>query len=297
MLALQADASWGDRFDDRLVRTRQLPLPLVARPRSIAIFVMVAFSWTWVIELVGRSRIDGPLKLEELGPLLIVASFGPTIGAVVAVVSEHGWSGIRLLFKLLGPIRGHWQTWVLAGYVLVPAAFVSLLIFCGGRFGDAASEGALLVFLPLVALFSIIGGPLGEELGWRGVLLPALLSRWSPIKAGVVVGLVWALWHAPLWTFSDFIAKLPAATFVPLYVVSLVAMSSIMTVLHLRSAGSVFMAMVAHAALNTVLLPFESLDDDGLLSVPTAWPLTLTVVFSAIVVVFVHRKVMTHRSQ
>ena len=114
--------------------------------------------------------------------------------------------------------------------------------------------------------------------------------NFSPITASVIVGVVWAPWHAPLWIFGDFIPDLPAAVFIPLYVLSLVAMSLVITALHLRSAGSVMVSMLAHGVLNTTLLPFESLRDDGVLTASPAWPLTVTVVLTAFFLVAVNRK-------
>jgi uncharacterized protein len=187
--------------------------------------------------------------------------------------------------------------WLVAAYVLVPAAFVSLIAFSDGHVSRAASEGALLVFVPVIGLFSILGGPLGEEFGWRGVLLPALLARTRPLVAALIVGLIWAMWHAPLWTFNGFVTGLPAATFVPLYVASLVAMSVVMTVLHLHSTGSVAVAMLAHGVLNSVLLPFDALHDDGLLATASAWPFAIAIVATAIVVGVLDRRILFHRAQ
>jgi uncharacterized protein len=258
--------------------------PLINRTTSIALFLAVSFVWTWALELIGRARLTGKPTLDALGPWLLVASFGPTVGAVVAAISEHGPGGVRTLASRFGPLRQNWRVWLYASYVLVPAALIALLVFSPSHVGDALGEGALLAFVPLVGLFSIVGGPLGEEFGWRGLLLPAALRRTNPLAAAVGVGVVWALWHAPLWTFSDFTVGMGAATFVPLYVVSLIAMSVVMTVLHLRSSGSVFFAMLAHGVFNSVLLPFDSVHDKGFLSTATAWPFTIATVATAVVV-------------
>ena len=42
-------------------------------------------------------------------------------------------------------------------------------------------------------------GPMGEEPGWRGFALPRMLARWSPLRASVLLGMVWAVWHLPLF--------------------------------------------------------------------------------------------------
>ena len=53
---------------------------------------------------------------------------------------------------------------------------------------------ALITVFVSTALF---GGPLGEEIGWRGYALPQLLSRYSPLASSLILGLVWGAWHAP----------------------------------------------------------------------------------------------------
>jgi uncharacterized protein len=272
------------------------PVP-VSRLRSLVVFAVVTFVWTWTIEFVGRSQLEQSPKLEDLGVWLLAASFGPTVGAIVAVVSEHGVPGLRRLFRRFGPVRGHWKVWLLAGYILVPAATAMLLAFSGGQLSKAATESLGLLLLPLVGLFSIVVGPLGEEFGWRGLLLPALLQRFVPWKAAIIVGAVWALWHAPLWTFPDFITGLPATTFVPLYVASIVAFSLILTMLYLRSNGSVFLAMLAHGAFNACLLPFEALADDDVMKAPIAWPFTAAVVLTMIAVVVGQRWLLVRRAE
>jgi uncharacterized protein len=143
--------------------------------------------------------------------------------------------------------------------------------------------------VPLVGLFSIPYGPLGEEFGWRGVLLPWLIDKWSPMRSAVVVGLIWAVWHAPLWSFSDFIPGVPPYQAIPLYVVSVVAFSVILTTLYLRSAGSVGVAMLAHGVFNATLLPFASLADDGALRSAAAWPFVAATVLTAFGVVLAAR--------
>jgi membrane protease YdiL (CAAX protease family) len=95
-----------------------------------------------------------------------------------------------------------------------------------------------------------IGGPLGEEPGWRGFALPYLLERSNPIVASAILAVIWACWHLPLWFIPG--AEVPRP-FV-LYMLGVAAITLVMTWLHLRSNGSVLLAMLFHASLNTVFV-------------------------------------------
>lgn len=72
--------------------------------------------------------------------------------------------------------------------------------------GEPITE--LVVLSPLtgflLALQHLLSGPLGEELGWRGFLLPHLRRRHSFIKATTITGLLWCFWHTPLWLVSGY---------------------------------------------------------------------------------------------
>jgi uncharacterized protein len=56
------------------------------------------------------------------------------------------------------------------------------------------------------ALFVLIFGPVPEEIGWRGDALDALQARWSALGASLLLGVAWALWHAPLFFIAGYYA-------------------------------------------------------------------------------------------
>jgi membrane protease YdiL (CAAX protease family) len=95
--------------------------------------------------------------------------------------------------------------------------------------------------LPLTA---IVSGPLGEELGWRGFLLPHLLQRYSAIAATALLVPMWLAFHLPLSIVNP-------DRYGPLWALNVTGIAITMTWLHLRTAGSVLLAVVFHAVANT----------------------------------------------
>jgi CAAX protease family protein len=64
--------------------------------------------------------------------------------------------------------------------------------------------------LPLLFLVrTVVGGPLGEELGWRGFLLPRLLPRFRPVVASLLIAPVWFLFHVPAFVAGPSTAQRP----------------------------------------------------------------------------------------
>ena len=103
----------------------------------------------------------------------------------------------------------------------------------------------------LVALFE--AGPLGEELGWRGYVLPRLLEKFDDFSSSLILGLIWAFWHLPIFVFSDWRNGLSIASFSLLYPVTIIALSFAMTKLWRWTQGSVLTAILFHGVFNFTL--------------------------------------------
>ncbi|MFC3052029.1 CPBP family intramembrane glutamic endopeptidase [Kordiimonas pumila] len=99
-----------------------------------------------------------------------------------------------------------------------------------------------------------ISNALGEEIGWRGLLVPMLMRRFSFSVTSFIIGLLWALWHAPLIFYTSYNAGPYGLEWQFLnFSILLVSMSFIMTYLRLKS-GSLWTAAVFHAAHNAYVL-------------------------------------------
>jgi uncharacterized protein len=101
----------------------------------------------------------------------------------------------------------------------------------------------VVIFLP--SLFAA----LGEELGWRGLLLPELARRYPFTLAALSSAIIWAIYHYPLMLFADYHSGAPLWYVLAMFTVSVVALSVILAWLRLKS-GSVWTAAILHASHN-----------------------------------------------
>lgn len=93
------------------------------------------------------------------------------------------------------------------------------------------------------------GGSLGEELGWRGFWLPRLLRQRTPLAASMLLGVAWALWHAPIDLAAGFGVSGPGSLLVRLLWTLPIAL--LFTWVTLRAGGSLLPPLALHTTLNT----------------------------------------------
>jgi membrane protease YdiL (CAAX protease family) len=140
---------------------------------------------------------------------------------------------------------------------LLPALFLLSWAFVsaqGGQFEIVALQagplGSAWILLVCFAHNLLLGGSLGEELGWRGFLLPALLRERSPLEASIMLAVVGGLWHLPIDLYAGFGVTGPGAILVR--ILFLVPVSILFTWFYLRSKGSVLIAILLHTSVNVM---------------------------------------------
>ena len=214
------------------------------RRHELVIIVTAVFVATWVVWV---PRALG-VPVGFLGPLW---TWAPAVATVVGVAMLRGRAGLAELGRRLLTWRVGW--WWYAIVLLGPLAFslavAGLAVLLGRRWTEVRPPFLAMTLggLVLTLLILVITDGLGEEVAWRGYLLPRLLERRGPVVAGLIVGVVWWLWHLPLvWTAGAAIEGQPLW----LLLLDLLAKSLIFTAVFLCTRGSLLIAILLHATTN-----------------------------------------------
>jgi membrane protease YdiL (CAAX protease family) len=203
------------------------------------------------------------LPLGWLAPenywLSLPGAWTPTISAVVLTALTEGRGGLsRFLKKVV-----HWRVG-LQWYLVVLfgiAGIAYLAIFAGTLLGYPAREfslpyglprEALIVFLPIFFLTNIfVGGPIAEDIGWRGYILPLLRERMTALHASLLIGVIWAIWHLPYFIFPTWRSVVGN---IPFFWFALLTTSwSVLFAWVYVNTESILMPILFHAAINTTL--------------------------------------------
>jgi membrane protease YdiL (CAAX protease family) len=139
----------------------------------------------------------------------------------------------------LRPVRTGWHWWATA--VVVMPGVLALEALAGGRApwqGAAPAEVLLLCAVFLVPA-------LAEEIGWTGFALPRLLRRTGPVAAGVLIGVLWSLWHVVPWLQLGH-----GGTWILGQSLFSVALRVLLVALAVRSGAGLWPAVLAHASSN-----------------------------------------------
>lgn len=269
------------------------------RRHPLVSFFVIAFALAWVIEVPLALSANGVLpKLPEpiAGLVIAAATFAPAASAFIMTGLIDGKPGVaRLLRRLvLWRVGIQWYLYVLVGVPVI--VLLGALVVPGVAASFQPLIGPMLAAYPLAFLMTfLLGGPLGEEPGWRGFALPHLQGRFGPLLGSVILGLMWALWHFPLFWSGVWTA--PTLANMVMFTVMITGLTIIMTWVFNHAKTSVLLTMLMHASFNTfankgigALFPAPILNDYGLLPVLVGFTVT------ALVLIIVTRGRLGYRS-
>jgi membrane protease YdiL (CAAX protease family) len=233
---------------------------LLARHPLVFYFVL-AYAGTWLVELpYVRFGGMGLLPFRWPVPFLVAGILAPFAGpSLAAFVMEYATGGKAGVVRLLRAI-GRWRVgfrWYLFAILGIPAINVLGGVFVPGVLASyrppalAWIQGYPASFLRAL----VIGGPLGEEPGWRGFALPRLQRRYGPLVGTVILAPLHVLWHLPMFWVPQWGTPRDTALDVLWYALSGTAVTFVFTWLYNRTRGSVLLAVLAHTSMDAFFLP------------------------------------------
>jgi uncharacterized protein len=185
------------------------------------------------------SNIRGPdwaVVLFLIGPCV------PSLLAVFLTWKKEGRSGLRILGRRIIQLKLGWRWYGVIFLIVIAGTAGQLAIskLLGNTFNGTLFLSQLGSFLPLLIL-----GPLSEEIGWRGYALERLQTRWNALTSSLIIGLVWALWHLPLFMIVGTSQHELGVPFVG-FLIKLVASSVLYTWLYNNTQQSLWSAILLH---------------------------------------------------
>lgn len=187
-------------------------------------------------------QTDQANRTPSLSGLFILGGFVPSLVAVILTVARGGVKDLGALLRrsIQFKLGLTWYLAIVLVALLGAAGQILLNSLLGHRFNFSLYAAQLPSLLPLVVL-----GPLSEEYGWRGYLLVRLQQRWNALASSLVVGVVWGLWHLPLFYLvgtSQHELQLPYLGFF----IGIVATSIVLTWVNNNTRNSIWAAILFH---------------------------------------------------
>jgi len=184
---------------------------------------------------------------DDKGPwwaiaLYIIGGFVPSLVAIFLTWKKEGLSGLRLLGWRIIQFKLGWRWYVLTFLIVIAGTAGQLTInkLLGNTFNGHLFLEQLGSFLPLLII-----GPLSEEIGWRGYALERLQTRWNALTSSLIVGLVWALWHLPLFMMLGTSYHESGDPFIG-FMIKMTASSILYTWLYNNTKHSLWSAILLH---------------------------------------------------
>jgi membrane protease YdiL (CAAX protease family) len=228
---------------------------IIRRP-LLAFFVLTyTFFWGFLALIVAILGVLGlqpdALPAWALPIIVILGSWMPNLAAVVVTGVLVGGEGIRQLlgkfFAFRIPVR-----WYFIGLFPFPLAFAAAGLYrlVGGVV--PGNMGLSVGFWAGLIILNLMQGATGEEAGWRGFALPRLQKTHGPIKASLILGLLWNFWHLPLWFLSGY-SGLDLLTYVLAFSVSIISLTFLITWISNKTPNSLIPIVIAHFSFNASL--------------------------------------------
>jgi len=236
--------------------------------------------------------LSGSLSDSMVILIISVGSFGPLLAALIVSAAVGGCAEVGKLLHHMVRVRVGIQWYLLAVFVplltvILPAPFLGDSTLLPSLLSGKAVI-ALLIYVLATLLGMVLGSPIGEEPGWRGFALPRLQRSYGPLMGSLLLGVLWAFWHFPLFftIWGKGYALVGLTLGILLFALTVIGYSVFMTWLYNNTRNSIFLAILFHSAVDSKISFFLLLTPHFRLDVTSAEASTLLTDLLAGVVVW-----------
>jgi len=257
--------------------------------------LVFAISWGGILILIGGpNHIPGTTEQAEklFVPALLIMFSGPFISGILMNFLIEGKEGIRKLLSryLRWRTEGRWfAIAVFTGPILVVAVLFGLSLFNQEFLPGIITVKDKIGSVIFGVGWGLIGGGLFEETGWTGFAVPQLRKRYSILSTGLIVGILWGIWHFMIafWA-SNYLTganswTMFVAGFIAFYLLALPAYRVLLLLVYDRT-GSLPVIMLMHAFLSASTLIFQPSSSGEIAFI---WNLVLGIILWIIIVTIV----------
>jgi uncharacterized protein len=209
-------------------------------------YIMSWSLWLGAAAISRETASQSPGLAAISGSLYLLGVFAPAVAALAFTAQADGREATLSLLRrtIQGPAGVRWYLFVVGYLATIKLAVALLLRTATGAWPTFGQEP---LYLLAIAIAFSTPVQAGEEIGWRGYALPRLSMYVGLPAASIVVGIIWACWHLPFFFMSG---NEKSGQSLPVYLLSVTALSVAMAWVYWRTKGSLLMTMLMHAAIN-----------------------------------------------
>jgi membrane protease YdiL (CAAX protease family) len=244
-------------------------LTSILKRHSLIAGICLMFLLTWPIDLAHA----GVMPFQVPFAVSILVGYGFVLASIIMTGITLGKDGVITLLKRFLIWRVSWK-WYLVAFLLLPTihlASVFLTAILSDVSVDFSTVMAYEIFEPSANLFLLIIPWFlfeiftnGEEIGWRGYVLPRLQARYGALVSSLIVGLIWGFWHLPKFLGTTTIGYDGSFGW---FMVANLALAVLYTWLYNNTGGSLLLVTIFHASGNTagMFLPISFAAPGGIM--------------------------------
>ena len=259
------------------------------RSHPLTGFVVLAYvgSWVFWVPFIPLQRLIPTQSYNYAaagaGQLALLA--GPFLASLIMTRLTTG--SLRAWVSPFKRWRVPPASYALALIAIPVVIMAASAVLPGKEVGTPSFVGPAVVIGPLIqAVAFLIGGPIQEEVGWRGFALPILQERLRPLQAAVVLGIIWGGWHLPQFFVSAWETPHNNAGDVLGFFAFTVTGSIVISWITNLARGSVLLAILAHNSINWALTTWSGITGQ---QATTIWPATAGMAVLAVVALIATR--------